>query len=401
MILQIAAFYYLRNKVELLLEMKNAETRCVHPLRDNTNKNGAVTAPIYPAVAYDYLDAETLQYPGFYSTYNQLRLGEIICELEQGAWGMVFSSGMAAISTAILSFVSHNDHIVFSKDLYGGTLKLAHEELPKRGIACSFADGTAESFNAVLRENTKLFYIETPSNPLLNIVSIKEVCAIAKAKNIVTIIDNTFASPINQLPINEGIDITIHSGTKYLGGHNDLPYGALACNNLKYKDLIYNTAKMYGGSLTPYECYLAERSLKTLALRINKQNENAMEIARYLSSHHSVNEVYYPGLPSHPQHAIATQQMKGFGGMVSFELNTDFQGIKEFQKNLRVIAPALSLGGVESLICSPVFTSHRYLTQEERLAIGIRDNLLRLSVGIENSRDLIDDIEQAIGNSIS
>jgi len=381
--------------------MENFETQCVHPIRDDKNLNGAVTSGIYPAVAYNYLDDVPLQYPGFYSTYNQERLGQIICNLERGAWGMVFSSGMAAISTAILSFVTHGDHIVLSKDLYGGTLKFANEELPRRGISCSYAGHTAESFKSVLQENTKVIYIETPSNPLLNIVSIKEVCAIAKAKKIITIIDNTFASPINQLPIEEGIDISVHSGTKYLGGHNDLPFGALVSNNLDNKALLFNTAKMYGGSLTPSECYLAERSVKTLALRVKKQNENAFSIAEFLSSNNAIKRVYYPGLLSHPQHDIAKQQMKGFGGMVSFELNTDLDGIKKFQHELKLIKPALSLGGVESLICSPVFTSHRYLSREERMAIGIEDNLLRLSVGIEDDQDLIMDIDEAIKRSVS
>lgn len=372
------------------------ETKCIHPLHEGKTNNGAVTASIYPAVAYDYLDAKTLQYPGFYSTYNQERLGAIICSLEQGDWGMVFSSGMAAISTAILSFISHGDHIVFSKDLYGGTLKLAMEELPKRAIECSYADNTAESFRSLIKKNTKIIYIETPSNPLLTIVSLKDICAIAKEYQLITIIDNTFASPINQLPIVAGFDIAVHSGTKYLGGHNDLPYGALVSNNRDHKELVLNTAKMYGGSLTPYECYLAERSLKTLALRVSKQNENAMELAKFLEGHKAIENVYYPGLASHPQYAIAVQQMKGFGGMVSFELKTDLEGINHFQRNLKLISPALSLGGVESLICSPVYTSHRYLSREERLAMGIRDNLLRLSVGIEDAKDLINDIDLAI-----
>lgn len=380
--------------------MENFETLCVHPLQEEMNLHGAVTSGIYPAVAYDYLDQKSLQYPGFYSTYNQQRLGQIICNLEQGAWGMVFSSGMAAISTAILSFISHNEHIIFSRDLYGGTLKFANEELPKRGIQCSFAENTAESFNTLLQKNTKIIYIETPSNPLLNIVPLAEVAAIAKAHNIITIIDNTFASPINQLPILLGIDISVHSGTKYLGGHNDLPYGALVSNDLNHKEVIYNTAKMYGGSLTPYECYMAERSLKTLSLRVHKQNENAAIIAQYLSGNPSVKQVYYPGLSAHPQHTIAAKQMQGFGGMVSFELDTDLDGITTFQRNLQLISPALSLGGVESLICSPVFTSHRYLSREERMAIGINDNLLRLSAGIEHANDLIHDIQQAIDKTL-
>jgi cystathionine beta-lyase/cystathionine gamma-synthase len=379
--------------------MENFDTTCVHPLKED-NFNGAVTSGIYPAVAYDYLDHKSLQYPGFYSTYNQQRLGQIICNLEKGKWGMVFSSGMAAISTAILSFVTNNDHIIFSKDLYGGTLKFANEELPKRGIRCSFANNTSESFRSLLQKNTKIIYIETPSNPLLSIISLTEIAAIAKAQNIITIIDNTFASPINQLPLSHGIDISVHSGTKYLGGHNDLPYGALVSNNINHKEIIYNTAKMYGGSLTPYECYMAERSLKTLALRINKQNENAEKVAQFLQNHSAIKQVYYPGLSSHPNHKIAAQQMKGFGGMVSFELNTDLNSIDTFQRNLQLISPALSLGGVESLICSPVFTSHRYLTRDERIAIGINDNLLRLSVGIENANDLINDLQQAIEKTL-
>lgn len=379
--------------------MENFETICVHPV-DEQNNNGAVTTGIYPAVAYGYLDQASLQYPGFYSTHNQQRLGAIISRLEQGKWGMVFSSGMAAISTAVLSFLSNNDHIIFSKDLYGGTLKFANEELPRRGVHCSFANNNTENFKALLQPNTKIIYIETPSNPLLSIVDLEAVAAVAKANNIITIIDNTFASPVNQLPLLHGIDISVHSGTKYLGGHNDLPYGALVSNNNDHKEIIYNTAKMYGGSLTPYECYMAERSLKTLALRVNKQNENAATIAAYLNSNKSINKVYYPGLSTHPQHAVAARQMKGYGGMVSFELATDLEGITTFQRNLQLISPALSLGGVESLICSPVFTSHRYLTRDERLAIGINDNLLRLSVGIEDANDLISDIGQAIEKTL-
>jgi len=376
--------------------MTNSETACVHPLRHLQNENAAVTAGVHPAVAYNYLDGGELKYPGFYSTHNQKRLGQIIAVLEQADWGMAFSSGMAAISTAILSFVKAGDHIIFSKDLYGGTLKFAYDELPKRGIECSFTNDFSGDFHSLVRPHTKLLYIETPSNPLLNIVSLEEVVKAAKQHNLITIIDNTFASPINQLPILLGIDISVHSGTKYLGGHNDLPYGALVCRDEKYKEAIFATAKMYGGSLTPYECYLAERSLKTLSIRIKKQNENALQLAAYLENHNAIEKVYYPGLPSHPQYEIAKKQMKGFGGMVSFELKTNADGINTFQKKLQLISPALSLGGVESLICSPVYTSHRYLTPAERQAIGINYNLLRMSVGIEDMQDLVADIEQAI-----
>ena len=375
--------------------MKNTDTLCVHAINEDDNFKGSVTTVIFPSAAYNYLDGE-LQYPGFYSTYNQKRLGQIMASLEHGEWGMVFSSGMAAITTSILSFVQHNDHIIFSRDLYGGTWNFVEQELPKRGITSSYADNTLESFQSLLKENTKVIYIETPSNPLLNIFPLKEIASFAKEHGLVTIVDNTFASPINQLPISLGIDIAVHSGTKYLGGHNDLPFGALACNNQHHKELIFSTAKIYGGSLSPYQCYLVERSLKTLSLRIKKQNENALKLAEYLGRNPVVKKVYYPGLPSHRDHQIAVEQMVGFGGILSFELGVSQEQLTVFLKSLSLIQPALSLGGVESLICSPVTTSHRSLSTEQRHSLGIKDNLLRLSVGIEDANDLITDLRLAI-----
>jgi len=380
--------------------MKNFETLCVHPLLDEKNPDGSVTSVIFPSAAYNYLDSDELRYPGFYSTYNQKRLGQIIANLERGDWGMVFSSGMAAISTAILSFLAHGDHIILSRDLYGGTWKFAEDELPKRNIQYSYAENTVESFEANLKENTKVIYIETPANPLLNIVPLKGVADFAKKHGIITIVDNTFASPINQQPLLHGIDIVVHSGTKYLGGHNDLPFGALASNNPAHKSLIYTTAKMYGGSLSADQCYMVERSLKTLSIRIDKQNKNALSIAEYLEKHPAVNKVYYPGLPAHPGHQIALQQMTGFGGILSFELDVSMENINVFLKTLSLIQPALSLGGVESLICAPATTSHKNLSRDERLNLGINDNLLRLSVGIEDVNDLIADIRLAVLNVI-
>jgi cystathionine beta-lyase/cystathionine gamma-synthase len=375
--------------------MKNPDTLCVHPIEGGGDFNGSVTSVIFPSAAYDYLDGD-LQYPGFYSTYNQKRLGQIMANLEHGDWGMVFSSGMAAITTSILSFVQSNDHIIFSRDLYGGTWKFVEEELPKRGISFSYADNTLESFQSVLKENTKVIYVETPSNPLLNIFPLKEIASFAKKHELVTIVDNTFASPINQLPLLHGIDIAVHSGTKYLGGHNDLPFGALVSNNAKQNEVILSTAKMYGGSLSPYQCYLVERSLKTLSIRVQKQNENALKLALYLRGNPVVAKVYYPGLESHRDHKIALQQMIGFGGMLSFELDVNQDKLMVFLRSLSLIRPALSLGGVESLICSPVTTSHRSLTSEQRHSLGIQDNLLRLSVGIEDVNDLIIDLRLAI-----
>ncbi|MEP7233443.1 MAG: PLP-dependent aspartate aminotransferase family protein [Ginsengibacter sp.] len=375
--------------------MKNPDTLCVHPISDDDKLKGSVAAAVFPSAAYNYLDGD-LQYPGFYSTYNQKRLGQVMASLEHGVWGMAFSSGMAAITTSILSFVQHNDHIIFSRDLYGGTWKFAEDELPKRGISFSYADNTLESFQSVLRDNTKVVYIETPSNPLLNIFPLREIASFAKEHGLITIVDNTFASPVNQLPLVHGIDISVHSGTKYLGGHNDLPFGALISNNLNHKEIIFSTAKIYGGSLSPYQCYLAERSLKTLSLRVSKQNENALKLAKYLEGNSLVKKVYYPGLLSHRDHQMATQQMLGFGGMLSFELDVSPEQLILFLKSLSIIQPALSLGGVESLICSPVTTSHRNLSSEQRHSLGIQDNLLRLSVGIEDAEDLITDLKSAM-----
>lgn len=372
------------------------DTLCVHPLSNDNNPDHSATSPIFPAVAYRYLDETTLRYPGFFSTYNQLRLGEIVAKLEKAKYGIAFSSGMSAITTAILSFVSAGDHIIFSRELYGGTLKFATDDLPQRQVQCSYVAPDAQAFATAITPRTKIIYIESPSNPLLNIISLADIVALARKHNIITIIDNTFASPINQCPVEAGFHICIESGTKYLGGHNDLPYGTFACNNKDHYDAVLGSGKLYGGALAPNECYLAERSLKTLALRVQRQNENAMKLADFLSRHNRIKNVYYPGLASHPQHAIAAKQMKGFGGMISFEPDTDEAGIRKFQQQLRIITPALSLGGVESLISSPMMTSHRYLTKKERTALGIEDNLLRLSVGIEDAGDLMADIEQAL-----
>lgn len=378
--------------------MEDFDTLCVHPLGRNIHPSGSVASPIYPSAAYDYTGNEGLRYPGFYSTYNQLRTGEIIAKLEGGEWGVTLSSGMAAISTAILSFVQQGDHVIFSADLYGGTMALAEQELPKRGIAFDYAGNTVESFQAALTGATKLIYLETPANPLLGIAPLKQIAELARTKGIITIVDNTFASPINQRPIAHGIDIVVHSGTKFLGGHNDLPFGALVTAEMHRKKIL-STAKMYGGSLSAQACYLAERSLKTLALRVKKQNENAMYLADYLSGLAGIRSVFYPGLPSHPNHVIAKEQMSGFGGMLSFEPDLNGGRLPIFLENLSIIQPALSLGGVESLICAPAETSHRGLTSEKRRSLGINDHLLRLSVGIENASELASDLQHALAKA--
>jgi cystathionine beta-lyase len=300
---------------------------------------------------------------------------------------------MAAISTAMLSFLNSGDHLVLQKDIYGGTHHFVTAEYERFGIEYTFVSNRAEEIEKAVQKNTKVIYIETPSNPLLLITDIAATAQIAKANNALSVIDNTFATPFNQNPLDLGIDIVTHSGTKYLGGHSDLCCGAV----LTRKDLagrILATAANLGGSLNAMTCYLLERSLKTLGIRVDKQNRNARMIAEYLQKDPRIPKVYYPGLENHPGYAVAKSQMKEFGGMLAFEL--DGREPEQFLKNLRIITPALSLGGVETIICSPAKTSHQKITDAERAELGISDNLLRLSVGIEDAADLIADIDGAL-----
>ncbi|MCL4134882.1 UNVERIFIED_CONTAM: hypothetical protein GTU68_039976, partial [Idotea baltica] len=295
---------------------------------------------------------------------------------------MVFSSGMAAISTTLISLLSKGDHLVVQHGLYGGTSNFIRKELPRMGIDFSYATSTkAVDIATMIRPETKVIYIETPSNPLLTITDIVAVAKLAKQRGILTVIDNTFASPINQKPLNLGIDISLHSATKYLGGHSDICAG-VAVASQELVNTIASSAKNLGGSLNAETCSLLERSLKTLALRVRQQNENAQALAEFLHNHPKINRVNYPGLSSHVGHSIAKEQMTGFGGMLSFELADDIDPVG-FQQRLKLIHASMSLGGVESTICSSALTSHVYLSKEERLAEGIRDSLLRLSVGIE------------------
>jgi cystathionine beta-lyase len=367
-------------------------TQSVHAGSPGDPLYGGVVNPIYLSSAYDY--EETVRYPRYYNTPNQLAVAEKITALENGEDGLVFSSGMAAIMTSLFAMVKMGDHIIFQNDLYGGTHHAALHELNRYGITYTMVDATDPSnFEKAIRKETKVIYIETPSNPLLKITDIKKVAAIAKKHKLVTIIDNTFASPVNQNPIDLGIDIVTHSGTKYIGGHSDLCCG-LMVSSKKLTNKIKASAMHFGGSLDAQTCYLVERSLKTIVLRVNQQNSNAMTIARFLESESKVGKVFYPGLKTHPLHSIAKKQMPGgFGGMLSFEVKGRPD---KFMKKLKYIKRAVSLGGVESTINSPMRTSHSKLTAEERKAAGISDKLVRLSVGIEDPTDLINDIKQAL-----
>ncbi len=352
---------------------------------------GLVT-PIYTSSAYDY-DSEVL-YPRYYNTPNQKAAVEKLAALENGEDGLMFSSGMAAIMTAMFAMLRQGDHILFQNDLYGGTHHAALNELNRYGIEYSMVDvANLKTFEASIRKNTKVIYIETPSNPLLKITDIAGVAKIAQKHKLVTIIDNTFASPVNQNPIDLGIDIVTHSGTKYIGGHSDLACGVVIASK-KLTAKIKLSALHFGGSLDANTCYLVERSLKTIVLRVKQQNTNALAIAKFLETDPRVVKVNYPGLKSHPDYALAKKQMPGgFGGMLSFDVKGD---PKKIMNKLKYIKRAVSLGGVESTINMPVHTSHAKLSAEERKAAGISDKLMRLSVGIEDVNDLIADLDGAL-----
>jgi len=372
----------------------NKSTQCVHEGTIADSQTKGTVSPIYTSSAYDYLDVDVTAYPRYFNTPNQKSVGVKIAALENGEEAMVLSSGMAAISTALFSQIKQGDHVLLQNDLYGGTHNAAAKELNRYGIEYDFVNSMdAADFGSYIKSNTKIIYIETPSNPLLKLIDIEAIAQLAKKNNLITIIDNTFASPINQNPIDFGIDVVVHSGTKYLGGHSDMCCGAIVTSSKIMKD-IWASAVNWGGSLNAQMCSLLERSIKTLALRVKQQNANAQAIASFLEKHDKVDAVYYPGLTSHPQYKLAKSQMHGFGGMLSFEVQGDPD---ELVKKLNLIPAAISLGGVESTITSPVQTSHSKMTDEARHQAGIKSNLLRLSVGIEEANDLMADLKQALG----
>ncbi len=369
-------------------------TLCVHKGTIIDKEDEGANSPVYTSTSFGYLDKDTPMYPRYFNTKNQQALAEKISALENGERALAFSSGMAAITSTLYSLLSQGDHIIFQSALYGGTIKFITRDLNRFGISYSFVNSThIEDFEAAIQQNTKAIYIETPSNPLLKITDLEELARLAKANNITSIIDNTFASPVNQNPIDWWMDIVIHSATKYLNGHSDVTAGAVISSKENIEN-IWEVARNLGGSLNAQICSLLERSLKTLYIRVKAQNENAHQLAHFLEAHQRIKKVWYPGLKSHIGHETAKKQMSGFGGMLSFE--PEHSSIIELQKRLELIRPAVSLGGIDSTICSPALTSHKGLTQEEREREGISDTMLRLSVGIEDPDDLIKDLDQAL-----
>ena len=370
-------------------------TQCVHSGTHTDSFTKGIGTPIYPSSSYEYLDLDENVYPRYYNTPNQKAIIAKLCALENAEDGLFFSSGMAAISTTIFALLKQGDHIVLQKDIYGGTHHFATAEFDRFGIAYDFADNDLADIQSKVRDTTRIIYIETPSNPLLLITDIEAVADFAKKKQILTIIDNTFATPINQTPLDMGIDVVIHSGTKYIGGHSDICCGAAVASKVLIEKVKASAAN-FGGSINALTCYLIERSLKTLGIRVDRQNLNALIIARKLADKNQITKVYYPGLESHPGYAIASKQMRAYGGMLSFELDTSRVDTHRFLRRLKLIRPALSLGGIETIVCAPAVTSHAKISDAERARLGITDGLLRLSVGIEDPEDILADIEQAL-----
>ncbi|MFH1156098.1 MAG: PLP-dependent aspartate aminotransferase family protein [Pseudomonadota bacterium] len=369
------------------------ETLAVHAGTYKDKATRGVNTPIFTSSAYEYIGRTSVPYPRYFNTPNHDVVKTKICALEGGADALVFASGMAAMSTSIFAHAGMGDHVVLMEESYGGTHALATGWLRRFGVDFSFASTDADAITGAARDRTRVIVVESPTNPLLSIVDIRKIAGFARKQGIVTIIDNTFASPVNQTPLDLGIDVVVHSGTKYLGGHSDICCG-LAVGSPEIIQPIRSLARCLGGSLDSQSCYQLERSMKTLVLRVGQQTDNAGKVARFLDGNERVARVLYPGLETFPGHALAKGQMKGFGAMLSFELD----GIDpdRFVERLALVSPAVSLGGVETTICSPALTSHSEMTKAERSKAGVTDSLLRLSVGVEHVEDIIADLDRAM-----
>jgi len=375
----------------------NFKTKAIHVGQEADKSTGATIVPIYQTSTFT--QEEIGKHKGYeYSrTGNPTRatLEECLASLENGKLGLVFSSGLAA-TAAVLSLLKTGDHVVAMDDLYGGTYRLFEKIYSPIGISFTYVDGTnPDEFKKAIKSETKLIWLETPTNPLLKIADIKAISTITKSKNVLLAVDNTFASPYFQQPLNLGADIVVHSTTKYIGGHSDVIGGAVILNDTDLYEKIKFYQNAAGGVSGPFDSWLTLRGLKTLAIRMKEHEKNAIAVVNFLSKHRKVLSVNYPGLSSHPQYELAKKQMTGFGGMVSFQIKGGFEEANNFMKNLKVFALAESLGGVESLVSYPPKMTHASIPKEEREKRGITDNLIRLSVGIEDTEDILNDIENA------
>lgn len=337
------------------------------------------------------------QFYGRYATPNTKQVEAIVSRLEGGEAALAVASGMAAVSLVLLSFVAQGDHVVAQSTLYPTTHKLIGHKLAQMGVEATFVDQTdTAAFAEAIRPNTRLIYVESPANPTLNLTDLAQIVALGKERGILTVVDNTFATPYNQRPLEMGFDIVLHSATKYLGGHSDVVAGVVVCNEA-HRSTLWHNHVMLGAVLHPMEAWLLQRGLQTFNVRMARHNENALQVARFLEQHPAVREVYYPGLESHPQHALAQEQMPGgYGGMVCFDLKGGREAGYRLLKALNLITLAVSLGGTHSLITHPASTISAVQSEEEIAASGVMPGLVRLSVGLEESADLIADLDQAL-----
>ncbi|MEQ1761798.1 MAG: PLP-dependent aspartate aminotransferase family protein [Pyrinomonadaceae bacterium] len=382
-------------------------TLSVHAGEDRTANFGALSVPIYPASVFAFADADegiaihNYEKDGYF--YGRLgnptvdALERTVAELENGEAGLAFASGMAAVSAAAFTLVGSGDHVVAPESMYSTTTNFLKHIGEAFGIETTFVNAAdAEAYAAAVQPNTKMFWIESPSNPLVKITDIAEVAAIGKKAGVATVVDNTFATPFNQRPLERGADLVIHSATKYLSGHSDLTAGVMAGRRDLVEKTRHEAAKLYGGNIAPQVAWLVLRGIKTLGLRMERHNSNASALANILLEHPKISAVYYPGLESHQNHEIAKRQMRGFGGMLGADVGTA-EAAKSLVNSLRVCTFATSLGGVETLIQPVALMTHASLSPEERAAAGVSEGLLRISVGVENIDDICQDIYDALG----
>jgi cystathionine gamma-synthase len=379
------------------------ETKAVRGASDLEKKNGPMATPIYQTSTFEVADNDeqlrVTPTDHFYTRYGNPTntvAEQTIAQLEGVDAALTFASGMGAITTTIMALLASGDHIVAQRDIYGGATKFLTQWLPKMGIEATLVDTTEYDQHArAIRPNTKLLYVESPTNPAVRVVDLKKIASLARQHNLLSMIDATFGTPINQRPAEFGIDLIMHSGTKYLAGHHDLICGVVAGNS-DLIEKIHSTRTTLGNCMDPHASWMLIRGLKTLAVRVARQNDNALRVAGFLSQHDKVRHVHYPFLKNHPQYAIAREQMSGGGGMISFEVEGTGDDARRLTESLRLFTLAPSLGGVESLVSIPVLTSHAMISATERQKMGVTEQMIRLSVGIENADDLIADLEHAL-----
>jgi cystathionine beta-lyase/cystathionine gamma-synthase len=379
------------------------ETAAVRGASDLDKKNGPVTTPIYQTSTFEVTDNDEQQRvtstDRYYTRWGNptiTQAEQTVAALEGTEAALTFASGMGAITTTILALLKAGDHLVAQRDIYGGVTKFFSEWLPRVGIETTLVDTTDYGQHArAICKNTKLLYLESPTNPSLRVVDMRKTAALAREHDLLSMIDSTFGTPINQHPAEYGIDLVMHSGTKYLSGHADLTCGVV-CGRKDLMHRIWETRTTLGNCMDPHAAFLLIRGLKTLDVRVARQNENALRVAEFLGCHNKVRSVHYPFLPSHPQHAVARTQMSGGGGMVTFEVEGTGEDARRVSEAMRLFTLATSLGGVESLVSIPVLTSHAMISAELREKMGVNEQMVRLSVGIESADDLIADLEHAL-----